>query len=114
MEVWNICIGRLAPTLTAVFCFHQTIATIMMKTALLATIGAAVTSAQLLDISGLLAGLGPAPDGDSRFTTFTPAGPNDGKHANISSISIRGECKLIDHSVRSPCPGLVRACSTGP
>ncbi|KAM0703604.1 hypothetical protein Q7P35_009543 [Cladosporium inversicolor] len=57
----------------------------MMKTALLATIGAAVTSAQLLDISGLLAGLGPAPDGDSRFTTFTSAGPND---------------------VRSPCPGL--------
>jgi len=57
----------------------------MLKTTLLATLGAAVTSAQLLpDIPGLLASLAPAPEGDSRFTTFTPPGPNDGKPANSS------------------------------
>lgn len=55
----------------------------MLKTALLATLGAAVASAELLlDIPGLLASLAPAPEGDSRFTTFTPPGPNDGKAAN--------------------------------
>lgn len=51
----------------------------MLKTTLLAKLGTAATSAQLLDIPGLLAGLGPAPAGDSRFTTFTPPGHNDGK-----------------------------------
>lgn len=51
----------------------------MLKTALLATLGAAVTSAELLDIPGLLASLAPAHEGDSRFTTFTPPGHNDGK-----------------------------------
>jgi hypothetical protein len=52
----------------------------MLKTTLLATLCAAVTSAELLDIdiSGLLASLKPAPEGDSRFTTFTPPGHNDG------------------------------------
>ena len=50
----------------------------MFKAALFATLGAAVTSAQLLDIPGLLAGLKPASEGDSRFTTFTPPGHNDG------------------------------------
>jgi hypothetical protein len=55
----------------------------MLKITLLATLGAAVTSAELLpDIPGLLASLRPAPEGDSRFTTFTPPGPNDGKPAN--------------------------------
>jgi hypothetical protein len=54
----------------------------MFKTILLATLGAAVTSAQLqLDIPSLLASLAPAPEGDSRFTTFTPPGPNDGTPA---------------------------------
>jgi hypothetical protein len=54
----------------------------MLKSTLLATLGAAATSAQLqLDIPGLLASLAPAPEGDSRFTTFTPPGPNDGKPA---------------------------------
>ena len=55
----------------------------MLKATLLATLGAVVTSAQLLsDIPGLLASLAPAPEGDSRFTTFTPPGPNDGKPAS--------------------------------
>jgi hypothetical protein len=38
-------------------------------------------SAQLLglDIPGLLKSLGPAPDTDSRFTTWTAPGPGDGK-----------------------------------
>ena len=79
----------------------------MFKTTLLATLGAAVTSAQLLDIPGLLGGLAPAPAGDPRFTIFTPPGHNDGKLANISFILIRGESVLIDRVVRSPCPGLV-------
>ena len=83
----------------------------MLKTTLLATLGTAATSAQLLDIPGLLAGLGPAPAGDSRFTTFTPPGHNDGKPANVPSILVRGEDILIDRVVRSPCPGLVRVCS---
>ena len=39
----------------------------------------------LLDIPDLLSGLGPAPEGDPRFTNFVAPGPND---------------------VRSPCPGL--------
>jgi hypothetical protein len=86
----------------------------MLRTTLLATLGATVTSAQLLDVSGLLASLGPAPDGDSRFTTFTPPGPNDGKPANIPSISMHGGSILIDRVVRSPCPGLVRFCSIRP
>lgn len=86
----------------------------MLRATLLATLGTAATSAQLLDVPGLLAGLGPAPAGDSRFTTFTPPGHNDGKPANVYSILIRGEGILIDRTVRSPCPGLVRACSTGP
>jgi hypothetical protein len=56
----------------------------MLRTTLLATLGATVTFAQLqLDIPGLLASLAPAPEGDSRFTTFTPPGPNDGKSANL-------------------------------
>jgi hypothetical protein len=50
----------------------------MLLTTLLATLSAAVTSAELLDIPGLLASLAPAPEGDSRFTTFTPPGHNDG------------------------------------
>jgi hypothetical protein len=52
----------------------------MMKATLLATLSTAltVTSAELLDIPGLLASLAPAPEGDSRFTTFTPPGHNDG------------------------------------
>lgn len=53
----------------------------MLTTTLLATLGAAVTSAALLDIPGLLASLAPAPEGDSRFTTFVPPGHNDGKPA---------------------------------
>jgi hypothetical protein len=61
----------------------------MLTTTLLATFGAAVTSAQLLDIPGLLASLAPAPAGDSRFTTFTPPGHGDGKPASIHSILIR-------------------------
>ncbi|KAM0689363.1 hypothetical protein Q7P36_011441 [Cladosporium allicinum] len=56
----------------------------MLRTTLLATLSAA-TVASALDIPGLLASLAPAPEGDSRFTTFTPPGHND---------------------VRSPCPGL--------
>jgi len=57
----------------------------MLKATLLASLGVAVTSAQLLpDIPGLLASLAPAAEGDSRFTTFTPPGPNDGKPANPS------------------------------
>ena len=83
----------------------------MMRTTLLATLGAATASAQLLDIPALLASLAPAPAGDSRFTTWTPPGHNDG---NIPSILIRSGSVLIDHVVRSPCPGLVRICSTGP
>lgn len=86
----------------------------MLQITLLATLGAAVASAQLLDVSGLLGSLGPASDGDSRFTTFTPPGPNDGKLANNPSILIRSESILIDRVVRSPCPGLVRACSMEP
>lgn len=85
----------------------------MSKFTLLATFGAVVTSAQLLDIPGLLGGLGPAPDNDPRFTTFTPPGHNDGKAADIPSIPSRGENILIDRVVRSPCPGLVRDCSMG-
>ena len=55
----------------------------MLKTTLLATFCAAFTSAELLlDIPGLLASLAPAPEGDARFTTFTPPGPNDGKATN--------------------------------
>jgi hypothetical protein len=54
----------------------------MLKTTLLATLSAAVTftSGELLDLNipGLLASLAPAPAGDSRFTTFTPPGHNDG------------------------------------
>jgi hypothetical protein len=83
----------------------------MLKTTLLVTLGAAVTSAQLLDIPGLLGSLAPAPEGDPRFTTFTPPGHNDGKPANIPSILVRRESILIDRVVRSPCPGLVRDCS---
>jgi hypothetical protein len=83
----------------------------MLKTTLLATLGATITCAELLDIPGLLASLAPAPAGDSRFTTFTPPGHDDG---NISSISVRDESMLIDRVVRSPCPGLVRICSMGP
>jgi len=49
----------------------------MLKTTLLVTLGAAITSA--LDIPGLLASLAPASEGDSRFTTFTPPGHNDGQ-----------------------------------
>ncbi|KAK4493832.1 hypothetical protein PRZ48_015017 [Zasmidium cellare] len=45
----------------------------------------ASASAQLLNIPALLGSLGPAPEGDPRFTTWTAPGPND---------------------VRSPCPGL--------
>jgi hypothetical protein len=56
----------------------------MLRTTLLATLGATVTFAQLqLDIPSLLASLAPAPEGDSRFTTFTPPGPNDGKSAKL-------------------------------
>jgi hypothetical protein len=84
----------------------------MLKYSLIATLGAAFTSAQLLDIPGLLGSLAPAPEGDSRFTTFTPPGPNDGKPVNVTS-TIRGESILIDRVVRSPCPGLVRVCSAG-
>ena len=80
----------------------------MLKITLLATFGAVVTSAQLLDIPGLLGGLGPAPDNDPRFTTFTPPGHNDGKPAIVPSDSICGESILIHRVVRSPCPGLVR------
>jgi hypothetical protein len=62
----------------------------MLQTTLLAMLGAAVTSAQLqLDIPGLLASLAPAPEGDSRFTTFTPPGPNDGKSANLLSFVMK-------------------------
>jgi hypothetical protein len=86
----------------------------MLTTTLLATLGAAVTSAQLLDIPGLLASLAPAPAGDSRFTTFTPPGHDDGKPASIPSILIRGGSTLINRVVRSPCPGLVRIFSMGP
>ena len=68
----------------------------MLKYSLIATLGATVTSAQLLDIPGLLGSLAPAPEGDSRFTTFTPPGPNDGKPVNIPSTSIRGESILIE------------------
>jgi hypothetical protein len=50
----------------------------MLKITLLAMLSAAVASAELLDIPGLLASLAPAPEGDSRFTTFTPPGHNDG------------------------------------
>jgi hypothetical protein len=70
----------------------------MLKTTLLATLGGAVTSAQLLDIPGLLASLAPAPAGDSRFTTFTPPGHGDGESASLLSILIRGESILIDRS----------------
>ena len=65
-----------------VFCFHRISTYTMLKIALLVTLGAAVTSAQLLDIPGLLASLAPAPEGDPRFTTFTPPGHDDGKAAN--------------------------------
>jgi hypothetical protein len=78
----------------------------MLKTTLLATLGATATSAQLLDIPGLLASLAPAPADDSRFTTFTPPGHGDGKPASILPILIRGESILIARVVRSPCPGL--------
>jgi hypothetical protein len=62
----------------------------MLKTTLLATLGAAVTSAQLqLDIPSLLASLAPAPEGDSRFTTFTPPGPNDGKPADLFEFLVK-------------------------
>lgn len=65
----------------------------MLKNTLLVTLGAAVTSAQLpLDIPGLLANLAPAPEGDSRFTTFTPPGPNDGKPTHPFDSS----CKHTD------------------
>jgi hypothetical protein len=83
----------------------------MLTTILLATLGAAVTSAQLLDIPALLAGLAPAPANDPRFSTFTPPGHNDGKPANTPSIVARGKSILIDRVVRSPCPGLVRILS---
>jgi hypothetical protein len=57
----------------------QVITNIMLKTTLLASLSAAaVASAELLDIPGLLASLAPAPEGDSRFNTFTPPGHNDG------------------------------------
>lgn len=39
----------------------------------------AAANAQL-NISALLAGLGPAPAGDPRFTDFQPPGPGDGTH----------------------------------
>ena len=86
----------------------------MFKTTLLATLGVALTSAQLLDIPGLLAGLAPAPANDPRFSTFTPPGHNDGKPANIPSIVTRGKSILTDRVVRSPCPGLVRLYPMGP
>lgn len=57
----------------------------MLRTTLLATLSAA-TVASALDIPGLLASLAPAPEGDSRFTTFTPPGHNDGQSASIPSI----------------------------
>lgn len=103
------------PTLGTGFEFHQIItnASIMLKITLLTTLGAVVTSAQLLDIPGLLGGLGPAPDNDPRFTTFTPPGHNDGKPAIIPSDLTCGESILIHHVVRSPCPGLVSYCSMG-
>ena len=79
-----------------------------MEITLLATFGAVVASAQLLDIPGLLGGLGPAPDNDPRFTTFTPPGHNDGKPAIIPEDWICSGSILIHCVVRSPCPGLVR------
>ena len=76
MKAWHTCSGRLAQQQRQPFDF------IMLKRTLLATLATAVTSAELLDIDidipGLLASLAPAPPGDSRFTTFTPPGHNDG------------------------------------
>jgi hypothetical protein len=92
--VWNdkwkrgILVVAIRPNISDSLLTSSIITNIMLKSTLLAALSAVVTSAELLDIPGLLASLAPAPEGDSRFTTFTPPGHNDGEPASISSIQM--------------------------